>query len=136
MFKFNKNFGQNFISDEKLINKIVDSTNRPVRFWVVGNGEEYDNLTKLAKELGIEDKVKFWGYRSDVDVMMSRADVFMQTSFTEGSPNTVAEAMRASKPIISTRSTDLSEMIDNDVNGYIVENDNISFFLIMFHIIK
>lgn len=95
-----------------------------VRFWVVGNGDEYENLTALAKELEIEDKVRFWGYRTDVDVAMSRCDCFVQTSFTEGSPNTVAEAMRAEKPIVSTNSTDLSEMIDEDKNGYVVENDN------------
>ena len=32
--------------------------------------------------------------------------------------------MRAGKPIVSTNSTDLSEMIDDDKNGYVVENDN------------
>jgi glycosyltransferase involved in cell wall biosynthesis len=95
-----------------------------VRFWVVGNGGEYDHLTKLASALEITDNVRFWGYRTDVDTAMSRSDCFVQTSFTEGSPNTIAEAMRASKPIISTKSTDLSEMIDDDKNGYVVENDN------------
>ena len=95
-----------------------------VRFWVVGNGEERERLETLAGELGIADKVHFWGYRTDVDVAMSRCDCFVQTSFTEGSPNTIAEAMRAGKPIISTRSTDLSEMIEDDKNGYVVENDH------------
>ncbi len=108
----------------KAAKRIVDETQRDVRFWVVGNGEEYENLVNLSKELGIEEKVKFWGYKSDVDVIMSRVDVFMQTSFTEGSPNTVAEAMRISKPIITTNSTDFSEMIDEGVNGYLVESDN------------
>lgn len=104
--------------------KQVLSNHENVRFWVIGNGEEYERLTVLADELGIRDSVRFWGYRTDIDVAMSRCDCFVQTSFTEGSPNTIAEAMRASKPIISTRSTDLSEMIEDDMNGYVVENDN------------
>ncbi len=95
-----------------------------VKFWVIGNGSEYEHLTKLAEELEITEKVRFWGYRTDIDTAMSRCDCFVQTSFTEGSPNTIAEAMRASKPIISTRSTDLSEMIEDDKNGYVVESDN------------
>lgn len=96
-----------------------------VRFWVIGNGKEMENLQTLAKELGIEEKVRFWGYRTDVDTAMSRTDVFVQTSFTEGSPNTVAEAMRASKPVVTTRSTDFSEMVIPGENGYVVESDDL-----------
>lgn len=96
-----------------------------VRFWIVGNGEEYDHLTKQVKELEIGEKVRLWGFRLDVDVALSRSDVFVQTSYSEGSPNTIAEAMRASKPIISTNSTDLSEMIENGKNGYVVKNNDL-----------
>lgn len=96
-----------------------------VRFWVVGDGQETERLQGLAIHLGITDKVRFWGYRTDVDTAMSRTDVFVQTSFTEGSPNTVAEAMRAKKPIITTKSTDFSEMVIPGENGYLVENDDL-----------
>ncbi len=96
-----------------------------VRFWVIGNGQEAESLENLAKELNLENKVRFWGYRTDVDTAMSRSDVFVQTSFTEGSPNTVAEAMRASKPIITTKSTDFSEMVIPGENGYVVESDDL-----------
>lgn len=96
-----------------------------VRFWVIGNGSETEYLQELAQECSVADRVRFWGYRTDTDVALSRADVFVQTSFTEGSPNTVAEAMRARRPIITTRSTDFSEMIRQGENGYVVENDNL-----------
>lgn len=95
------------------------------RFWIVGNGQELERLQTLARKLDIEDKVRFWGYRTDVDIAMSRTDVFVQTSFTEGSPNTVAEAMRARKPIITTKSTDFSEMVEPGKNGYLVENNDL-----------
>jgi len=109
-----------FLKAAKELSKKHDN----VKFWVIGNGSEYEHLIKLAEELEITEKVRFWGYRTDIDTAMSRCDCFVQTSFTEGSPNTIAEAMRASKPIISTRSTDLSEMIEDDKNGYVVESDN------------
>lgn len=104
--------------------KVISEKHKNVRFWIVGNGSEYENLTRLCKELELDEIVRFWGYKTDIDVAMSRSDCFVQTSFTEGSPNTIAEAMRASKPIISTDSTDLSEMILEDKNGFVVENDN------------
>ncbi len=115
-----KNYGL-YLKAAKEVLKAHDN----VRFWVVGDGVEYDKLVNMAKELEIDDKVNFWGYRTDIDAIMARCDAFVQTSFTEGSPNTIAEAMRARKPIISTRSTDLSEMIENDINGYITQNDNL-----------
>lgn len=114
-----KNYGLYLRAAQRIIQK-----HRGVRFWVVGNGEEFQRLTELAGELGIECKVRFWGFRKDVDVILYRCDAFVQTSFTEGSPNTIAEAMRAGKPIISTKSTDLSEMIEQDQNGYIVPSDD------------
>ena len=94
------------------------------RFWVIGKGKEYDNLVALTEEKGISDRVKFWGFKDDVDVALSRSDVFVQTSFTEGSPNAVAEAMRAGKPVISTRSTDMSEMIVEGENGSVIDVDD------------
>lgn len=114
-----KNYGLFLRAAKNIIQKYEN-----VRFWLVGNGSEYDNLKNLATELGLNDKVRFWGYRTDIDTVMSRCECFVQTSFTEGSPNTIAEAMRASKPIVSTRSTDLSEMVVDDKNGYVVESDN------------
>ena len=95
-----------------------------VRFWIIGNGSEYSKLSSQVASLGLESNVKLWGYRTDIDVALSRCDVFVQTSFSEGSPNTIAEAMRASKPIISTKSTDLSEMVLDGENGFSVDNDS------------
>lgn len=114
-----KNYGL-FLAAAKEIAKRHEN----VRFWIVGNGPEYEKLSILTSEYGLEKYVRMWGYRTDVDAMMDRADVFVQTSHTEGSPNTIAEAMRARKPVISTRSTDLSEMIHDGKNGYVVPVDD------------
>lgn len=115
-----KNYGLYLRAAKKLSEKYEN-----LRFWLIGNGSEYDNLLSLSRELGLSERVRFFGYRTDIDTAMSRADCFVQTSFTEGSPNTIAEAMRAGKPIVSTNSTDLSEMIEDDKNGYVVESDNL-----------
>ncbi len=96
-----------------------------VRFWMIGTGREENDLKALAGECGIGDRIKFWGYRTDTDVALSRIDAFVMTSYTEGSPNALAEALRAGKPIISTHSCDLSEMIKDGKNGYEIKNDSL-----------
>lgn len=98
--------------------RIADRHER-VRFWLIGDGELQEGLMRKAESLGISDKVRFWGYRRDTDVAISRMDVYLQTSQTEGTPNAVIEAMRASKPVISTASTDMTDIIHDGLTGYI-----------------
>jgi glycosyltransferase involved in cell wall biosynthesis len=91
-----------------------------VRFWLVGDGSETERLKVKAAQLGLEKRVRFWGMRQDVNTALDRSDVFVLTSNNEGSPNTVAEALRAGKPVIATDCTDLSEMVDEGRNGFII----------------
>ena len=88
-----------------------------VRFWLIGDGEQLESLKALANELGVAESVRFWGFRSDV--ALSRADVYVQSSDSEGTPNTVLEAMRASRPILTTDNTDLSLIVEEGINGRI-----------------
>ncbi len=90
-----------------------------VRFWLIGDGEQLSALEELAEKLKISDRVRFWGFRSDVDVALSRASVYVQSSDSEGTPNTVLEAMRASLPILTTDNTDLSLFVEEGKNGRI-----------------
>ncbi len=108
---------------------LIDATERileqnpNIQLWIIGDGEEYNKLDNLIKQKKLQESIILWGYRNDTDVALSRCDVFVQTSISEGSPNTVIEAMRARKPIISTKSTDLSEMIEPGRNGEIVNSN-------------
>lgn len=94
---------------------------KTARFWIIGYGDEYNKLKRMIEQKGIQDYINLWGYRSDTDVALSRCDAFVQTSISEGTPNTIIEAMRAKKPIVSTKCTDLSEMIEPGENGEIVD---------------
>ena len=90
------------------------------RFWLIGDGPELESLRSLAQELGIGSKVRFFGYQSDVDVALSRIDAYVQSSDSEGTPNTVLEAMRASCPVIATDSTDFTGILEDGKNGFLV----------------
>ena len=97
--------------------------------WIIGDGSEKEKLANRISELNLRQYVRLWGYKTNTDVALSRCNTFVQTSLTEGSPNSMAEAMRAQKPIISTNCTNLSEMIQEDRNGYITKNDNVTSLL-------
>lgn len=69
---------------------------------IVGDGPERPRLEALARELGIEAQVRFLGMRRDVDRILPALDVFALSSFSEGMPVTLIEAMAASVPVVST----------------------------------
>ncbi len=61
--------------------------------WLLGDGDERDNLISLSRELAIEDKVKLLGRKSNVQDYMSACDVYASASRSEGLPFNTIEAM-------------------------------------------
>ncbi|MEK6654578.1 MAG: glycosyltransferase, partial [Thermodesulfobacteriota bacterium] len=76
-------------------------------FMIVGEdlgkkGEYRRELEAMAAGLGIEDKIIFTGYRTDIMDLMEAFDLFVLPSvFTEGLPVVIMEAMLAKKPVIA-----------------------------------
>lgn len=69
---------------------------------LLGEGNLETNLRTLSKELNIEDNVHFLGFQSNPFKFISRSKVFVMTSYFEGFPNALAEAMACRIPVIST----------------------------------
>lgn len=95
---------------------------RECNLVLVGKGREEDSLKKLAKKMGIADKVLFIGFvpHQDIPKIMSAADVFALTSLNEGSPNVTKEAIACGLPVVSTKVGDVDTYIKDGVNGYVV----------------
>jgi len=79
---------------------IVAKAHPEVRLVVLGAGN-WDKYRKLAKDLGIEDKVAFPGLRKNPFPYVAAADLYVCSSNHEGFPNAVLEAMALHKPVIS-----------------------------------
>lgn len=89
---------------------------------IVGDGVYRDELQKLVKELGIEQKVEFLGNRNDVPELLSEANVFLHVPLLEeGFGITVIEAMACGLICICSRSGALPEIISDKVNGFLVD---------------
>lgn len=71
------------------------------RLWLVGDGHERLALEKLAEELGIADKVQFFGFRPDVLALMGEADVVVVSSHSEGFSLVIVEALFYAKMLVS-----------------------------------
>ena len=71
---------------------------------LVGVGPMEETIERALAERGLGDHVQLLGRRSDVNVLMSLASVFLLTSLKEGMPNVVLEAQLMGTAVVATRS--------------------------------
>lgn len=97
------------------------------KLMVVGetNNEGYPFLKKLAKDLNIDNQVVFTGLRNDVKAIMANSEIFVLSSRNEGLPMVLIEAMSQDMCCIAFDCiSGPSDIIDHDVNGILIENQN------------
>ncbi|WP_033958597.1 glycosyltransferase [Psychroserpens jangbogonensis] len=92
---------------------------------IIGDGDKMDEYKTIAKDLNIDHTVSFLGNVSNVYDYYNNASIFVFTSKSEGYPNALAEALYFGIPSISTNCPHgPSDLIDNDINGILIEVDN------------
>ncbi len=93
--------------------------------WLAGAGPEEENLKALCHKLGLDDRVRFLGWRNDVTTLMKTADLFVCPSRHEGLGSIVMESWAHECPIIATNSQGPGEAIDDGVSGLITPVDDV-----------
>lgn len=101
------------------IRAIAKANNQNLRFLICGKGPELANLQNLVKELRLGDQVKFLGYRSDIKELLSIADIFLFTTYQEGLPRSMMEAMAAGLPCIASNVRGNVDLIIDGIGGYL-----------------
>ena len=96
----------------------------PLYLWLVGDGELRPAMEQLARELGIAERVHFWGVRSDVADILNAADIFTLPSKYEGNPMAVMEAMAAGLPVVASRVGGIPELVETEQMGILVPVDD------------
>jgi glycosyltransferase involved in cell wall biosynthesis len=89
-------------------------------FLIVGDGPRRPNLVALAKELGIDQQVRFLGTRGDIPDVLSLMDVFALTSHNEANPVSILEAMACETPVVATRVGSVAESVRHRKTGFLV----------------
>lgn len=96
-----------------------------LQFWLVGDGPARQEFSRMARGLGIGDRVKFVGFvsRQEVDTYYAASDVFAFASMTETQGLVIAEAMTYGLPALVVRGGGAGSAVDPGVNGYLLRNE-------------
>ncbi len=81
----------------------------------------FPSLDALRRELGLEDRVSFVGFREDVPEVLASFDVFVLPSLSEGFSLATVQALAAGRPVVATRSGGPEEMIEDLISGLLVD---------------
>jgi glycosyltransferase involved in cell wall biosynthesis len=97
---------------------------RNLHLILVGDGREQPALERQAREYGISNKVYFAGFQGNPALWLSLFDCMVQPSLTEGTPNSVLEAMCLNVPVIATAVGGVPDLIIDTENGLLVLPQN------------
>jgi glycosyltransferase involved in cell wall biosynthesis len=90
------------------------------RLVFVGKGDQEHALRELADRNSLKDRVKFLGWRDDVNEIMSLFDIFVLPSLNEGMGRVLVEAMAAGRPVIASKVGGIPDLIKDGQNGFLV----------------
>lgn len=112
---------KNHITPIKALAQIKDNKN--IFYLIAGVGPLEKYLKEECKRLGIENQVKFLGFRKDVYELCKVSDIFVFPSLQEGLPVALMEALCCDLPIICSDIRGNRDLIENKKNGFLIKNN-------------
>lgn len=113
----------------KRVNEIIDIfdniKNTERKLYIIGDGDQYNDLLQQVKELNLEDKIILTGYKNkdEIEKYFLNSSLFMMASISEGLPMVLLEAMSYGIPCIAYRTASgVADIIKDGYNGFIIEN--------------
>jgi glycosyltransferase involved in cell wall biosynthesis len=94
------------------------------RFVMAGDGALRESVQQLIADRGLLENVVMLGLRLDAAEIIAASDIVAHSSTHEGMPKTVLEGMAAGKPVVATRAGGVPVVLQNDVNGLLVEKND------------
>lgn len=105
--------------------KILSDRQITFQYFILGRGEEKEELEKLVKDYGLSDKIIFKGILSDLYEFMSSCDIYLNTSRWETFGLSVVEALSIGLPVVSCDRTGVYEVIEENKYGFFAERENL-----------
>ena len=91
----------------------------PAKLMMVGEGPEKAVAERMCRELGISEKVIFFGNSNEIDRILCFSDLFLLPSKAESFGLAALEAMASGVPVISTNAGGLPEVNEHGFSGYL-----------------
>jgi glycosyltransferase involved in cell wall biosynthesis len=93
--------------------------------WIAGEGKERSNLENLARDLGVSERVKFLGWRTDKAALFKAANLCVFPSREEPFGNVVIEAWAYGTPLVTTDSTGPAWLVRNGEDAIVTPVDDV-----------
>ena len=91
------------------------------RFLVVGDGPRRAELERMADDLAIGEYVTFTGFIEDIRGVYTCTDVAVLSSWSEGLPQSVLQALACAVPVVATRVGGVPEVVKHEKTGFLAE---------------
>jgi len=91
-------------------------------FHLAGDGPEQSSLGALIKRYGLQETFRLHGFLANMDAFYNELDVYVNTSYHEGIPMSVLEAMGRGLPVVAPEVGGLKEIIDDGIEGFLIKN--------------
>lgn len=101
------------------LQKIAEK-NKNVKLLLPGQPIRLEEYKRMVSERGIADNVEFLGYRRDINNLVGLSDLSVASSFQEGLPINIIEAMAMGNAIVATDVRGTNDAVEDGVNGYLV----------------
>lgn len=111
-----------------VIRALAKMKNEKIKYLIVGSGDLENKLRMMVRELGLENKLIFAGYRKDVRELLHISDAFVFPSLQEGLPVALMEAMAVGLPVVCSEIRGNTDLIENGRGGYMYSCHDVNGF--------
>jgi glycosyltransferase involved in cell wall biosynthesis len=102
----------------------ANRSGRPLTLDVFGDGPLREELLRMSGSLGLQEQVRFRGYRQDVRDFLPRYRAYVHASYSESSSLAIIEAMSAGLPVVAANIGPIGELCDDGVEARFWSLDN------------
>lgn len=97
-----------------------------LKLILIGDGPLRDGLERKIREYHLENSVYITGFTDNVGVYLNQLHYYVNSSFSEGLPISVLEALSLGNPVIASNVGGLPEVIEENNNGILVDFEDIN----------
>jgi glycosyltransferase EpsD len=93
------------------------------KLLLAGRGD-FKFLEKISEELNVRTHIEFLGFKHDIEKFIQASDIALSSSYHEGLPINIVEAMACGKPVVCTNVRGNNDLIEHGQNGFLIKPDD------------